>query len=342
MAINTAKQLHIVNGDSVGEKLIGKLAEGSDILVWREILTFGPVFEQLSDSSNGMHPRASFLHSTLGIPVNLYIDNVTAQHAALRKTDSYDEVILWFEYDLFDVTILMYLLHWFYDNKLPSSKLQLLWIGTFPGKPNFKGLGELSSEQLLSLIDTWHEVSEEELRLGSEAWKAYTSSDPMKVQHLLDTNTNALPLLHAAWSAHLQRFPSVDTNLNRIEAEIVQVIRDHHKLNPVQLFQTVTDRLSIYGMGDLEFWQVLRAMEERLVSIDRKGAGGGFPDFQTPAPANFREWSITLRMEEASSTGDHITNGNSLAHRSNFVGGANWAGDSPWVWDQEIGRLRRR
>jgi hypothetical protein len=84
-------------------------------------------------------------------------------------------------------------------------------------------------------------------------------------------------------------------------------------------------------------------MEERLVSIDRKGAGGGFPDFQTPAPTNFREWSITLSMgAEAGLAGDHIPYGNSLAHRSNFVGGANWVGDSPWVWDQEIGRLRRK
>jgi hypothetical protein len=103
--------LHIVNGDSVANKLKEGGLKG-DILVWREIYSAGPIF---CDPYSTEHQpvRAENLEQTLGIPQQLWAKGCEEQGAQLAKFKEYDEIVLWFEYDLFDQTMLCYLLHWF-------------------------------------------------------------------------------------------------------------------------------------------------------------------------------------------------------------------------------------
>lgn len=330
---NAVKMLHIVNGDSVGHKLKQTQLEG-DILIWREILTHGPIFPDFTDMVN-LKARAAQLQQTLAIPEQVYIDNVIAQHDKLQQADQYEQIILWFEYDLFDMTILVYLLKWFSTRirTFPSTRLQLLCIDSFPGKPHFKGLGELSPEQLLSLVGTWHEVSIEELGLGAAAWDAYASSDPMNMQRQLDGDMSAIPLLRAAWTAHLQRFPASAANgLNRIESEIVTVLEHRGPCNPAQLFQEVSGRLPIYGLGDLEFWNILSNMSFMYSPpvLNIKG-DAPLPTFLTPAPVSFHTWTIELRSQA-----DRRSVTRSVQQ---WLGGVGWSGGCEWEWNAREGRL---
>src|SRR5688572_12735981 len=78
---------------------------------------------------------------------------VIAEHAA------YDELVLWYEHDLFDQLILMQLLP-FVRAHVPASKpVSLICIGSFPGRANFKGLGELHPGELASLFPTRQPVT---------------------------------------------------------------------------------------------------------------------------------------------------------------------------------------
>ena len=86
--------------------------------------------------------------------------------AAIERHESYDELILWFEHDLFDQLNLIQLLTWIRE-RLPAAKVvSLVCIGSFPGHPRFKGLGELSAGELASLLDTRQRVSEAQYSLG--------------------------------------------------------------------------------------------------------------------------------------------------------------------------------
>ena len=62
---------------------------------------------------------------------------------------------MWFEHDLFDQTMLWYLLRWFSGQTLGRTKLSLLCIGEFPGVDRFRGLGQLTVAQLKTLSGTW-------------------------------------------------------------------------------------------------------------------------------------------------------------------------------------------
>lgn len=131
--------LHIVNGDVVGEKLRGKI-EG-EVLVWREVYSVGPVFRNM-DGTDERKIRAAVLERTMGIPYEEYIQSCEYQEHMLRDFNKHDDVVLWFEHDLFDQTMLAYLLHWFAKQPRGRTKLHLLCIGEYPGIEPFRGFGQ--------------------------------------------------------------------------------------------------------------------------------------------------------------------------------------------------------
>ena len=72
----------------------------------------------------------------------------------LEAFADYDEVVLWFEHDLFDQLLLIRHLDWFSRRDLGRTKLSLICIGEFPGFEPFHGLGQLDADQLTSLLGT--------------------------------------------------------------------------------------------------------------------------------------------------------------------------------------------
>src|SRR5437016_9605075 len=98
--------------------------------------------------------------------------------ATIERHDLYDELILWFEHDLFDQLNLIQLLTWIRE-RLPSAKVvSLVCVGSFPGYPRFKGLGELTPDELASLLETRQRVSETQYSLAEIAWQAFREPTP--------------------------------------------------------------------------------------------------------------------------------------------------------------------
>ncbi|AWP30485.1 sigma-70 family RNA polymerase sigma factor [Paenibacillus glucanolyticus] len=323
------RMLHIVNGDSVGDKLKQGKVQG-DILVWRELYSFGPVFPQMDEPDN-RKARAQYLEQTLGIPQKEYLDTCELQERKLQDFGKYDEVVLWFEHDLFDQTMLSYLLNWFKDRPLGNTKLSLLCIGAYPGIELFRGLGQLSSAQLETLAGTWHTIGDEELTLGSKVWEAYTSDQPQKHQRILQDDYTALPFVRDAFEAHLSRLPSVSSGLGIIEQATLEAVAGGIN-TPYELFRKVGDQLHVLGMGDLEFWYYLSAMTEGPHALLDINGAASFPRFKAKAP-DFRDC-----MLQVTSLGrDVLAAKSDYAHTNivdKWIGGLHLQGKAPlWRWD---------
>ena len=57
----------------------------------------------------------------------------------IERHESYDELILWFEHDLFDQLNLIQLLTWI-SERFPAGKpVSLICVGSFPGRPQLQG-----------------------------------------------------------------------------------------------------------------------------------------------------------------------------------------------------------
>lgn len=133
------------------------------------MLTEGPTPGDLS-SEEWIRVRAKFLAQAYELKLENCEKDLAEQEAALGRFSEHEETILWFEHDLFCQINLIYLLDWFSKQLLGKTRLSLICIGEFPGKPDFRGLGELTGEQLASLFERRHQVSEEEFDIASLAW----------------------------------------------------------------------------------------------------------------------------------------------------------------------------
>jgi hypothetical protein len=251
--------LHVHNGDSSANKLRRSGLPGEH-LAWREALITGPTPEGLP-AEEWLSRRAVHLAAAYGLDAAACLKGLAEQEAALRRFPEHEEVTLWFEHDLFCQTLLIYLLDWFSRVDLGETRLSLVCINEFPGKPDFKGLGELSPEQMASLFDARHEVTKAEFRLARRAWEAYCSPDPRAIEDLLGDDHSALPFLRDALLLHLARFPSARNGLGRVENMALELVSAGHN-DFVSLFGQFGRAEPVYGLGDLQLWDALKRMSE--------------------------------------------------------------------------------
>jgi hypothetical protein len=183
---------------------------------WADLLNEGPVPGGLTDEEL-VAVRERFL---AGPDANLedeHENSLRTWRAAIDRHESYDEVILWFEHDLFDQLNLIQLLTWI-RGRVPAAKtVSLVCIGSFPGRPAFKGLGELAPDELAPLVETRHPVIEAQYALAARAWNAFRAADPADLDRLWRSDLQALPFLSAALRRFLEEYPWTKDGLSRSE-----------------------------------------------------------------------------------------------------------------------------
>ena len=328
--------LHIHNGDSSAEVLRQSNLPGEH-LAWREALIDGPTPENVA-WSEWRKLRARHLAEFYGVDLNEAESELQLQEEKLASYPEHDEVVLWFEHDLFCQTNLLYLLYWFAKRELGKTKLSLICIDEFPGVPNFRGLGELNTEQMASLFDTRHVVSAAQLKLATAGWQAFCSADPTAIERLLQTDTRALPFLQGAFQLHLERFPYVRNGLGRIENKGLELVHSGlHKFT--DLFPQFADAEPIYGLGDAQFWNALKQMinaREPLLSI---GNGNSSESKLTPKEIQHTTFEITEAGRAVLSAESDFVAMNGV---DAWLGGVHLLGkDDLWRWDDQEGKLAR-
>jgi hypothetical protein len=266
----TSRLLHVLNGTATSDTLERSSVRGTYV-AYADVLHDGPVPAGLGDEQMRA-VRARFVADCGWATYESALNRGTAWDAALANSSNHDEVVFWFEHDLFDQLLLIRHLDWFSRRDVRPTKLSLICIGAFPGVHPFHGLGQLSADQLESLLDTRREVTPNQMALARRAWSAFTSSDPRDIDHLLETDTTALPFLEGALRRHLQEFPAASNGLSRTERQILEVLDSSGPLPPDLLFRA-TQRLEerVY-MGDTSFWvrvSELATAPSALVSLRR-------------------------------------------------------------------------
>ncbi|WP_217594224.1 sigma-70 family RNA polymerase sigma factor [Cohnella sp. GbtcB17] len=317
--------LHIVNGDVVGNKLRqGNIA--GDILVWREIYPVGPAFEKMNGRKERLC-RAQYLERTLGIPAMDFIKNCETQEQAIQRFKKYEEVVMWFEHDLFDQTMLCYLLDWFAKQSLGRTRINLLCIGDYPGIDLFRGMGQLTSEQLMTLSGTWSRIGERELELGSRIWKSYTSPRIEDHIEILQLDTSALPFARAAFTLHAARLPSPVNGLGIVEQTILALAQAGIQ-SSIELFKEMGKLLHELGMGDLEYWYRLKTMSAQPGAL---------------LILNAPDASLDKSMVELTDLGRRVLSGEKDWLKEKGIderyGGLHLTENTEWRWDRTGKRL---
>jgi len=324
--------LHIHNGDSTAGTAKTANIPGEH-LAWREALVCGPAPGNLAESEF-IQLRASHLAQAYEVPAEKCEADLRAQHQALANFAAREEVVLWFEHDLFCQVHLIYLLNWFAQRDLGQTRLSLISIDEFPGIKIFHGLGQLNETQLTSLLPQRQEVTSAQLELGTKAWQAYSAPDALKLLALMKSDLSALPFLREALEKHLLRFPSTRNGLGRIEnLGLELVVAGYPKFR--SLFPAFMRREPEYGFGDAQFYLALRSLATAPVPLlKHENDGNSAPD---PARMLFSEFEITEPGQAvlAGAQDFVIKNGIDM-----WLGGVHLHGrESQWRWDDDAQQL---
>jgi len=135
--------LHITNGNILTDYL-RELGFKNDILTWQEMLCEGPTIPKI-DSEEFFEIRADFLKSYYDIEVDT--NELKEELSKLDDVEKYDEINLWFEYDLFCHINLIGVLNLLHQKEI-EKPLYLICSGRVEGEKSLKGLGELNPDQI--------------------------------------------------------------------------------------------------------------------------------------------------------------------------------------------------
>lgn len=322
--------LHIHGGESAANTARQSTIPGEHF-GWREALISGPAPSGVV-GAEWCKLRARHLSDYYGVDRQKCEADLLSQDETLTTFSEHDEVVLWFEHDLFCQVNLLYLLNWFAHHDLGKTKVTLVCIGQFPGFEKFRGLGQLNADQLTSLLDTRREVSATEKRLATAGWQAYCADDPTEIEKLLQTDSSALPFLRDALQLHLERFPSVRNGLGRIENRALELI--HCGLNKfIDLFSRFGDAEPGYGLGDFQLWVTLRQMtdtNEPMITIRNGNHFGQALESEQICNSAF---AITKAGEAVLKAEADFVELNGI---DRWLGGVHLAGQTDlWRWDDQ-------
>ncbi|MCU1386056.1 MAG: hypothetical protein JWL71_4753 [Acidobacteria bacterium] len=329
--------LHITNGDHAGDKL--RTFVDGPVVVTADVLHEGPCPAVEGDEWHDA--RARFLAAAYGAPYEPTRGGLAAADAAMQDACTVsakaaagrEDLVLWFEHDLFDQLLLIRILDLL--SRRPPARVSLICIDRFPGVEPFIGLGQLTSEQLATLRGTATRVTAGHLRLAAETWAAFRSSDPRELLQVADQLSAAhvpvseggpaLPFLGAALLRLLAEYPSAANGLSRTEELALRSLLDG-PATAAALFNATQAREARPFMGDSTFFNMLErlaAARVPLVSID------------APREATDRgDGRITITgagREVLAGEADHIR----LNGIDCWRGGVHLRGAdrSPWRWD---------
>lgn len=212
--------LHITNGDSVTTTFRQVKFPGV-YLAWRDALHDGPV------------PQKDTLSALSDVRAQALVDfgwsdyaktraDFTMRDQTLEGFRKHQDVVLWFEHDLYDQLQLLQLLAWFAKQDLAGMNLDLIQIDSYPGVRPFYGLGQLSGTQLARLFPMRQHVTTEQKAIASDAWHAFCNSDPTALLEFSKKTFAGMPFLCAAMLRFFEEYPWTTDGLSRTERQVLQ------------------------------------------------------------------------------------------------------------------------
>jgi hypothetical protein len=320
----------VTNGESAGNTL-RQTSIGGAVLPWQDVLHEGPVQAV---------PRSELLRARAGFLSECGWGNRRAILSSLERRDRQLagalrdglQVVLWFEHDLYDQ---LQLLDALALAREAGGSPELIVIGSFPGKPSFNGLGELTAEELETLWPTRRPATPEALEAAAAAWDAFRSPEPTA---LAECGSPQLPFLAPAMQRLLEELPAPADGLSGTERRALQALAAGAS-TPQSAFVASQRLEDAPFLGDAWFYRALATLGRghvRLVETQ-----GGEP---LPAPPPLSDGLVFARLPlRLTAEGERVLRSESdrvdLLGVDRWIGGTHVTPENAWRWDPAARRL---
>ena len=306
--------IHIHNGDSVANTARGSGIAGRHV-PYRETLISGPVRPNLG-AQEWIEERARFLAEQYGENLLRVRNELLEQEQLLDRAREEEEVVLWFEYDLFCLANLLYLL----SRLTKCRRLSLVW--------SQRPLGTAEDDEIWKAYHSRYAVAPAMMNAAALAWRAYISEEATDLNRLLDADFVDFPFLRDGFLLHASRFPSLRNGLGEVEQRALAGI-DAGATDFSSLFTRFDQSPPRFGFGDGEFLRHLRRLATCAVPMITINEAEG----ETPPKALFALTPAGKNVLEAKV--DFIE----LNNAGFWLGGAHLTRARLWRWDGDARRI---
>jgi len=196
--------LHVTNGDSAGDTL-KLIFPGDRVLCWRDVVDDIPKREEWA-----------------------------AQTAILRG--EWEEIVLWFEHDLYDQLQLLELLDLLHE----QNNVSLINHNDY--------LGPMTPEALAALYPTRRRVTVDEYREARRTWAAFRAPEPHGMTEF------------RVFDRFCEEYPAVEDGCSRTERFILRTLAAGYRDDRV-LFREFSASEEPKWMGDLRFFEILAGLK---------------------------------------------------------------------------------
>lgn len=278
-------------------------------VAFRDVLVAGPVPGNVSQHE-WVEQRARFLAENYDQHLLKIRNELLDQEKMLDDIRHEDEIVLWFEHDLFCLANFLYLLV-----RLAKAKhLSVIWCPT--------PLGTSAEEQIPNFYHSRAAALPSMLRAAAGAWTAYTAADPTELNRLLYHDAPDFPFLRDGLLLHAARFPSTTNGLGEVERRAMEGIAAG-ATDFGSLFARFDEAPPRYGIGDGEFLRHLRRLASCAIPMITISEIPG----ETPPKALF---ALTP-------AGESVLEGNAdfvdLNNAGYWLGGAHLTHEHLWRWN---------
>ncbi len=250
------KLLHITNGDELTEKIL-KLDIPGDVITWREMLCEGPTSAEVG-GEKFVKLRMEFLQAKYNIPEAQYHKEFLEELAKLAVINNYDEIVLWFEFDLFSHMNMLALISFLLQNK-KNDPLSLVCSKKLKGEKEMVPLSELSEKNLKMHYENRIQLTEDDISTAELIWELYCAESPKRLISEIKKTTN-FEYLSSSIRAHIERFPQVNTGINSLEKQVLKLIQEHKITSIQHLLGYALQYQGYYGYGGEQMQRVIEKM----------------------------------------------------------------------------------
>ncbi|MDO6820174.1 MULTISPECIES: DUF1835 domain-containing protein [Zobellia] len=257
--------LHITNGDSFTERIKSLKLKG-DIITWREMLCEGKTLTNVG-SESFWKARFEFLNKNYKVSKSWFIEKTLKEYRSLCNHKQQDEIVLWFEYDLFCQVNMIAVLSWLKTNR-KYAQVSLVCSGKEDDTDKMYSLNDLTDEQLLKLYSNKVELSQDDIEYADYVWQLYCSDNPIRLENLSDFGEFQFNYLGDAVRTHLHRFPSIKNGLNEMENTILRLAVDKKPTSKGAFVSEILQNQGLLGFADTQYDRALGRLKPLFSSFN--------------------------------------------------------------------------
>ena len=192
--------------------------------------------------------RGSYVATRSGAKPIKVLHDFQERDALVRRAGEFEEVVLWFEHDLYDQLQILQILTVLEELNLEPGRVQMVQSDEY--------LGSMTADEIEALYPKRRTVTAAGYAAARRAWERFTSAEPAALAEAARTDTPALPFLRAAFARLCEEYPWQGDGLSRSQRHALQAAAQGAARND-ELFRRAQAREEAPFLGDTMFYAIL-------------------------------------------------------------------------------------